>query len=53
MDKEECLKDLNELLQLVELKIEKNCALKKYENSAVFRDMKKEILTQIETIKNK
>ena len=53
MDKEECLKDLNELMEVVETYIEKACDKKKYENSAVFRDVKKDLLQTIETIKTK
>lgn len=49
----ECLSDLQEILALVQSKIDKAVSEHRYDESALFRDIKKEVELKINNIKSK
>ena len=49
----ECLSDLQEILSLVQSKIDKAVSEHRYDESAMFRDIKKEVELKINIIKSK
>lgn len=53
MNMNECLIDLQEILALVQSKIDKAVSEHKYDESALFRDIKKEVELKINNIKSK
>lgn len=53
MNMKDCLDDLTEILELVQSKIDKSVSQHRYEESALLRDIKKEIQDKITKIKKK
>lgn len=53
MNMNECLSDLQEILSLVQSKIDKAVSEHRYNESAMFRDIKKEVELKINIIKSK
>ena len=53
MNMNECLSDLQEILSLVQSKIDKAVSEHRYDESAMFRDIKKEVELKINIIKSK
>ena len=53
MNMSECLSDLQEIQALVQSKIDKAVSEHRYDESAMFRDIKKEVELKINIIKSK
>ena len=53
MNLKNCLSDLQEILDLVQGKIDKAVSNHRYDESAMFRDIKKEVKLKINNIKSK
>lgn len=50
MNKSECVQELRELITIIQIRIDKAVSEHKYEKSAVFRDIKKDIKHKIKLI---
>lgn len=53
MNLKDCLSDLKEIQELVQSKIDKAVSEHRYNESALFRDIKKEVELKINNIKSK